>query len=36
MLPVNKKENPDYDYMEQYGKKIMLQKYQQYLDYIRA
>lgn len=36
MLPIDEKENPDYDYMEQYGKKIMLQKYQQYLDYISA
>lgn len=34
MIPVDENANPDYDYMEQYGKQIMLQKYQQYLNYI--
>lgn len=36
MLPVNEKGSPDYEFMEQYGKQIMLQKYQQYLNYISA
>lgn len=36
MLPANEQGNPDYNYMEQYGKQLMLQKYQQYLDYIGA
>ena len=36
MLPVDEQGNPDYHFMEQYGKRIMLQKYQQYLDYIGA
>lgn len=34
LLPVNEKDHPDYEFMEQYGKQIMLQKYQQYLNYI--
>ncbi len=34
ILPVNGHGAPDYEYMEQYGKQIMLQKYQQYLNYI--
>lgn len=36
LLPVNEKGDPDYEFMEQYGKQIMLQKYQQYLNYICA
>ena len=36
LLPVNKQGDPDYSYMEQYGKKIMAQMYQRYLDYITA
>ena len=36
LLPVNEKDHPDYKFMEQYGKQIMLQKYQQYLNYISA
>lgn len=36
MLPANKQGNPDYNYMEQYGKQLMVQKYRQYLDYISA
>lgn len=36
MLPVSMNGKPDYEYMEQYAKKMMLQKYQQYLDYISA
>lgn len=36
LLPVNEKGSPDYEFMEQYGKQIMLQKYQQYLNYICA
>lgn len=34
LLPVNKHGNPDYDYMQQYAKNLMLCKYKQYLDYI--
>ena len=36
LLPVNEEGCPDYEFMEQYGKQIMLQKYQQYLNYICA
>lgn len=36
LLPVNEEGRPDYEFMEQYGKQIMLQKYQQYLNYICA
>lgn len=35
-LPVTDNDEPDYEYMEQYGKQLMLQKYRQYLDYISA
>lgn len=34
MLPVDDTGNPDYAYMEQYGRHMMLRKYQQYLDFI--
>lgn len=34
MLPVNDAGEPDYDYMEQYAKNMMLKKYKQYLAYI--
>lgn len=34
MLPINEQGKPNYDYMEQYGKQLMLQKYKQYLNYI--
>lgn len=33
LLPVDESGNPDYTYMEQYGRQIMMLKYQQYLDY---
>lgn len=36
LLPVNEQGTPDYDYMEQYGQQLMLQKYRQYLNYIGA
>ena len=36
MLPVTDESNPDYAYMEQYSKNMMLRKYQQYLDYLDA
>ncbi len=36
LLPVDEGGNPDYAYMEQYGRNLMLQKYQQYLNYIGA
>ena len=34
MLPVTDEGKPDYAYMEQYAKNMMLRKYQQYLDYL--
>ncbi len=34
MLPVTDAGEPDYDYMEQYAKNMMLKKYKQYLAYI--
>ncbi len=34
LLPIDEKGKPDYEYMEQYSKNMMLRKYQQYLDYI--
>lgn len=34
MLPVDNQGNPDYEYMEQYSKNVMLKKYQQYLDFL--
>ena len=34
LLPVNEHGHPDYDYMERYGRKIMVQMYQRYTDYI--
>lgn len=34
MLPTNEKGEPDYKYMEQYSKNMMLKKYKQYLAYI--
>ena len=36
MLPSDEHGNPDYGYMEQYTKNLMLRKYQQYLDYVGA
>lgn len=34
VLPVDKLGKPDYAYMEQYGKQLMLQSYRRYLGYI--
>ena len=34
MLPVNDQGQPDYDYMEQYIKNKMIQKYKKYLEYL--
>lgn len=34
MLPVGEDSAPDYSYMEQYAKNLMLQKYKQYLAYL--
>lgn len=34
LLPVDNFGNPDYAYMEQYAKNKMIQKYNQYLDFI--
>lgn len=33
MLPINTEGNPDYKYMEQYIKNIMIKKYKAYLEY---
>lgn len=33
MLPIDSKGNPDYEYMEQYIKNLMLRKYQDYLSF---
>lgn len=35
MLPINKNNNPDYAYMEQYTKNVIIKKYRQYLAYIK-
>lgn len=34
MLPISAEGNPDYDYMEQYAKNMMIRKYRQYLDFL--
>lgn len=34
MLPINDSGEPDYEYMEQYAKNMMLRKYKQYLDFL--
>lgn len=34
MLPINKNEEPDYEYMEQFIKNIMYKQYMQYLDFL--
>lgn len=34
LLPINDKEEPDYEYMEQYIKNLMYKKYNQYKDFI--
>ncbi len=36
MLPIKDTGEPDYDYMEQYAKNIMLKKYQQYLNFLET
>lgn len=36
MLPINAKGEPDYEYMEQYMKNLMIRKYNQYFDYIKS
>lgn len=35
MLPVTDSSEPDYEYMEQYSKNMMLRKYQQYLTFLQ-
>lgn len=35
LLPVKLDGQPDYDYMEQYSKNIMIKKYREYLKYIK-
>ena len=34
MLPVTDAEEPDYDFMESFGRKMMLNKYSQYLAFL--
>ncbi|WP_455676429.1 hypothetical protein [Pseudoscardovia suis] len=34
MLPITDSGEPDYEYMEQYSKNMMLRKYQQYLAFL--
>ncbi|WP_161797684.1 hypothetical protein [Alloscardovia omnicolens] len=36
MLPVTDSGQPDYEYMEQYAKNMILRKYQQYVDYLHS
>lgn len=36
IVPVNSDGKPDYDYMEQYAKNMMIKKYRQYLDYVHV
>ncbi|MBQ0084065.1 MAG: restriction endonuclease subunit S [Clostridiales bacterium] len=36
LLPITEAGEPDYDYMEQYVKNMIIQKYQQYLDYYES
>ena len=35
ILPIEKNGQPDYDYMEQYIKNIMISKYKEYMEYIK-
>lgn len=35
LLPIDEQGNPDFEYMDAFAKKLMLQKYQQYIDYVR-
>lgn len=34
MLPINEEGDPDYEYMEMFGKRLMLKKYNQYFKYL--
>lgn len=34
MLPTTESGEPDYEYMEQYIKNLMIKKYKSYLDYV--
>lgn len=34
MLPVDNRGEPDYEFMEECGRKIMAKKYAQYLEYL--
>lgn len=36
LLPIDAQGQPDYDYMEQYVKNKMIQKYNNYLQYLNA
>ncbi len=36
MLPVTDSGEPDYEYMEQYARNMMIRKYHQYIDYLRG
>ncbi len=35
IVPVDSEGKPDYDYMEQYAKNLMIKKYQSYLDFLK-
>lgn len=36
MLPINDNDEPDYDFMEEYGRKMMAKKYMQYLKFLES
>ena len=36
IIPITKEGNPDYSYMEQYIKNIMIRKYSEYLSYLET
>ena len=36
LLPTTNEGEPDWDYMEQYAKNLMLKKYQQYLEFLEG
>ena len=36
MIPIDDDGKPDYEYMEQYAKNMMLRKYEQYLTFLRG
>ena len=36
MLPINDNDEPDYDFMEEYGRKMMAKKYMQCLKFLES